>query len=89
MNQTFNQEGRKAGSGRPIRCCRCKHVHCEADRVDVPEKGQPRGSFVQVCPKCGAHSFFMVRTDGKNAKDASEWAPAAIENAPQSKIENS
>lgn len=59
---------------RPIRCCRCRHVHTEADRVSMQQRGQPRGSTVEVCPRCEAHSYHMLRADGQIAKNESEWA---------------
>ena len=58
----------------PVRCCRCKHIHAKSDRINIQQRGEPRGFTQEVCPKCAAHSYFMVRADGKNAKDSSEWA---------------
>lgn len=60
----------KEPARRPIRCCRCKFVHAEQDRT--PKRD--RLGHVLTCPRCGAHNYFMVREDGKTARDESEWA---------------
>lgn len=66
---------------RPIRCCRCKFVHGYGDRVPKRDKL----GHVLTCPRCGAHSYFMVREDGKNARNSGEWAdtlPASLSSQP-------
>jgi len=59
---------------KPVKCCRCKHVHSEDDRPRKRNRKSPIFSFTTVCPKCGAHSFYMVRADGKIAQSETEWA---------------
>lgn len=40
-----------------MKCCRCRHQHTGADRVDVPSK-KFANATESTCPKCGAHSFY-------------------------------
>lgn len=57
---------------KPVRCCRCKHVHGEQDRILLPASDGV--GEVSTCPKCKGHSFYKVRSDGKNVRNGDEWA---------------
>jgi hypothetical protein len=65
-------DAQNGGIVKPVRCCRCKFVHAKESRAREPKKDGCGDTM--VCPRCGAHSYFMVRADGKNAKTSEEWA---------------
>ena len=59
-----------------VQCGRCRYIHPENERANVPSKEFP-GSEDQVCPRCGAHSCYMVLKEPINgrhrANSYDEW----------------
>jgi predicted nucleic-acid-binding Zn-ribbon protein len=41
----------------PMKCCRCRNLHTEADRVHVPSK-RFANATESTCPRCGSKSFY-------------------------------
>ena len=60
-----------------IKCCRCKHVHTEEDRVNSPDR-QYANMVNKVCPRCGARPYFLLRADGSLANSSAEWGKQKI-----------
>lgn len=51
-------------SDQSVKCCRCRHVHQESDRVEKAPSKAKAGALVMtqlVCPKCGANAFYELR----------------------------
>ncbi|WP_038189641.1 hypothetical protein [Xenorhabdus bovienii] len=51
-----------------IECAKrkCKHIHYENDRIEVPDPEIPTW-LISVCPKCGANDFYIIeKLEGDN-----------------------
>lgn len=58
----------------PVQCCRCRSIHAEDERLKKRDLKSPISSWTMVCPRCGAHSHYMLRADGKPTRSGDQWA---------------
>lgn len=67
--------------GRLAKCCRCKNIHAESDRVFVRSRGGWKSSR---CPRCNGESYVQVRQvrvpldGGASARVAADAPPDLI-----------
>lgn len=62
---------------KPIQCCRCKRIPSESDRIDIRDRSE-FGGKVSTCPRCGGHSYFTLRADGKPTRWGDKQADEII-----------
>lgn len=62
---------------KPVKCCRCKLIQGEDDRVEKPCRNG--WSFDLVCRACGCKTFYRLRADGKPCRTGdtpvTTWPP--------------
>lgn len=63
---------------KPVRCCRCRNLHGENDRV---RKKRRDGWFQSICPRCGGIDYHPVNADGNNCKSGDKQAETLVKEA--------